>query len=127
MLQQKVETHSKNVHKSTTTLTPDSPQPSQSFDDTATRSDDWSSQASSNNFNHLKHVDTRIKPNVMSRHRRCAPSPSATKMLAVDKVEACDDNNKKPLIAVWKTGAKLQNTSTSTASPASNESNGRFF
>lgn len=131
--QQKVESHSMNIlHKSNLTLTSDIPQQSQTLkpdnDDNGTKSDDWNSQTSSNNFSQLKNVDTKTKPNVMNRHRRiAAASPSASKMAAVDKTECVEDSSKKPIIAVWKSGVKLQNTTTASGSPANNESNGKFL
>lgn len=123
LLQQKVETHAKIAHKSCSTLTADDAQPSYKLNADGDE-DDWCSQANANNFSQLKHVDHRAKPTVMSRHRKYAASPSAAKMASADKMEAGDEASKKPLIAVWKTVAKLQNTSTS-GTPASSESHGK--
>lgn len=142
LLQQKVDIQSQNTKRSHSTPSSDSPQNhsralspqrlrSTDADEVGMRSDEWSSETSSNNFSHLRQVDTKTRPSAMGRHRRYAISPSTSKSMSASAIaekpiaEMDDDVSQKPLIAVWKTGAKLQNTSTS-GSSASTEGNGNY-
>lgn len=135
LLQQKVEAHAKSVqqqqqqqqNQSNNLLPPTIPpslirQKSKSSDaeDGGTRSDDWCSETSSSQ---LRQTASKTRINAMNRHRRHAimPMPAkSTSTSAINERSEDENCNKKPLIAVWKAGVKVQNTSTVSSSTDNN-------
>lgn len=111
-------------------------------EDTGIRSDDWCSESSLNNFNQLRHPVPKGRTFVMAnKHRKFAiiPTGSSGAILAnsssndsrsvsgtQDNCSISDDGNKKPLIAKWKAGVKVQNAM-SPAAIAQIESHGLYL
>lgn len=96
------------------------------------RSDDWCSETSSSNFGQLRQPIAKGRAAITSnRHRKYTINPSITTTAtttsdngpmkqATSDVNHVDDASKKPLIAIWKAGVKLQNASTLTQSQTEN-------
>lgn len=101
------------------------------------RSDDWCSETSSSNFGQLRQPIAKGRAAITSnRHRKYTINPSITTTTtaaatttttengpmkqASSDVNHVDDASKKPLIAIWKAGVKLQNASTLTQSQTEN-------
>lgn len=98
-------------------------------EDNGGRSDDWCSEDSSDQIRHQA-IKSRL---IANKHRKYLITPSSSISISAstaskdtengkniaDETSICtngnssDDVNKKPLIAKWKTGVRLQNTSTS--------------
>lgn len=94
-------------------------------EDTGMRSDDLCSESSLNNFSQLRHPVPKGRTFVAAnKHRKYSVLPSGTSGAILansnaidsrslsgtqDNCVASDDGNKKPLIAKWKAGVKVQN------------------
>lgn len=111
-------------------------------EDNGGRSDDWCSETSSGNFAQIRQPIIKGRTFISAnKHRKFSITPSSsvsvltstgskdnnTNNLLKNPIDSSnfngseisnDDANKKPLIAKWKTGVRLQNAS-STASPDS--------
>lgn len=104
------------------------------------RSDDWCSETSSSNVGQLRQPIAKGRAFVAAnRHRKYTITPSASMSLIPSAVtpvaenplmkltpdgSVADDNSKKPLIAIWMAGVKLQNASPPTQAQA--ENNGSY-
>lgn len=100
------------------------------------RSDDWCSETSSSNVGQLRLPIAKGRAFVAAnRHRKYTITPSAPLSLGSSganvvtengpmKLTAdgsnADESSKKPLIAIWKAGVKLQNASSPTQAQAEN-------
>lgn len=106
------------------------------------RSDDWCSETS--NAGQLRQPNAKGRAFVAAnRHRKYTITPSASMSLVPSAVNAvtetemklmkqtpdgsiADENSKKPLIAIWKAGVKLQNASAPAQAQAQAENNGMY-
>lgn len=113
-------------------------------EDVSGRSDDWCSESSSSNFAHLRQpiFKGRSLGNA-NKQRKFSMTPSSSNVSIITSVSSKDnsissktiteanpstsfngmtndDSNKRPLIARWKTGVRLQNT----VSPATDNNQG---
>lgn len=116
-------------------------------EDVSGRSDDWCSESSSGNFGPLRQPTAKGRTSVSATKQRkfsITPSSSSVSILTstsskdnsvssntvtdgssvqlFNGITAADEANKKPLIAKWKTGVRLQNTS----SPSTPDGKGSF-
>lgn len=105
-------------------------------EDAGIRSEDWCSESSVNNCSQLRHPIPKGRTFVTANKNRkytIMPSVSSAAILTNDSSMTksttsdqnvaliVEDNNKKPLIAKWKAGVKVQNAlSTSTVSQLEN-------
>lgn len=108
--------------------------PIQQHEDMNGRSDDWCSESSSGNFGQLRQPIFKGRANT-SKHRKFSVTPSSSNVSLLTSISSKDNTSissktiteesastsfngisneeasKKPLIAKWKTGVRLQNTS----------------
>lgn len=105
-------------------------------EDVSGRSDDWCSESSSSNFGQLRQPIFKGRPfGSANKQRKFSITPSSSNVSILTSISSRDNNipsktitditsnstlfngisnddaNKKPLIAKWKTGVRLQNTS----------------
>lgn len=108
------------------------------------RSDDWCSETSSSNVGQLRQQPIAKGRAFVAanRHRKYTITPSVSMSLISSAANAAvvengpmkitpdgsvtDESSKKPLIAIWKAGVKLQNASAPTTT-AQAENNGTYF
>lgn len=112
------------------------PKRSSDVEDGGGRSDDWCSETSSSNVGQLRQPITKGRAFVAAnRHRKYTITPSASMPVVPSAVNTItengptklttdgtitDESSKKPLIAIWKAGVKLQNASAPTQTQAEN-------
>lgn len=96
LLQEKVELHSQH----------NPPNLRQASDHGSTRSDDFGSETSSGIFGRLKRRDSNFPASRLNKGKKIV-APSST----TGSDDGATDGVKKPLIAKWKAGVKLQVTS----------------
>lgn len=96
LLQEKVESHSQ--HNNPSNLR-------QLSDHGSTRSDDFGSETSSGIFGRLRRKDSNFPASRLNKAKKFA-APSST----TGSDDGVNDGIKKPLIAKWKAGVKLQVT-----------------
>lgn len=120
-------------------------------EDTSARSDDWCSESSSGNFGPLRQLAIKGRSLVpVSKQRKFSITPSSSNVSILTSTSSKDntstssktmteissaltfngisgelsETNKKPLIAKWKTGARLQNASSPSAPESKTDSKG---